>query len=89
MSGFRQKHSCQTALVKIIGKWMSCIDQRDMIGSLLIDFRKAFDLVDHNFLIEKLSAYKFSGSSLKWFKSYLESHKQTYKVIEVCPPSLI
>ena len=48
-----------------------------MIGSLFIDFRKAFDLVDHKILIEKLSAYKFSSSSLKWFKSYLESRQQT------------
>ena len=55
-SGFQQKHSCQTALVKLIDKWMSCIDQGDMIGSLFIDFRKAFDLVDHKILIEKLSA---------------------------------
>ena len=76
-SGFRQKHSCQTALVKLIDKWMSCIDQGDMIGSLFIDYRKAFDLVDHKILIEKMSAYKFSSSSLKWFKSYLESRKKT------------
>ena len=48
-----------------------------MIGSLFIDFRKVFDLVDHKILIEKLSAYKFSSSSLKWFKSYLESRQQT------------
>ena len=40
-------------------------------------FRKAFDLVDHNILIKKLSAYKFCNLSLKWFKSYLEARQQT------------
>ena len=76
-SGFRQKHSCQTALVKLIDQWMACIDKGDIIGSLFLDFRKAFDLVNHNILIKKLSIYKVSNSSLQWFISYLESRQQT------------
>ena len=76
-SGFRQKHSCQTALVKLVDQWMSCIDKGDIIGSLFLDFRKAFDLVNHNILIKKLSVYKIRSSSLQWFTSYLESRQQT------------
>ena len=76
-SGFRPKHSCQTALVMLIDKWMSCIDQGDVIGSLFIDFRKAFDLVNHEILLQKLSKYKICNTSLSWFKSYLESRQQT------------
>ena len=76
-SGFRQKHSCQTALVKLIDQWMPCIDKGDIVGSIFIDFRKAFDLVDHKTLIKKLSTYKCSQLSLQWFISYLEFHQQT------------
>lgn len=76
-SGFRPKHSCQTALVKLIDDWMECIDKGDMIGALFIDFRKAFDLVDHKILLHKLSLYKFDSSSLEWFRSYLSSRQQT------------
>ena len=76
-SGFRQKHSCQTALVKLIDQWMACIDKGDIIGSLFLDFRKAFNLVNHNILIKKLSIYKVSNSSLQRFISYLESRQQT------------
>ena len=76
-SGFRQKHSCQTALVKLIDQWMACIDKGDIVGSIFIDFRKAFDSVDHKTLIRKLSTYKCSQSSLQWFISYLESRQQT------------
>ena len=47
-SGFRQKHSCQTALVKLIDQWMQCIDIGDFVGCLFVDFKKAFDLVDHS-----------------------------------------
>ena len=76
-SGFRRKHSCQTALVKLIDQWMAGIDKGDTIGSMFIDFRKAFDLVDHKILIQKLAAYRLSRSSLIWFISYLESRQQT------------
>ena len=51
-SGFRQKHSCQTALVKLIDLWMTCIDNGDIIGTLFLDFRKVFDLVNHSILTE-------------------------------------
>ena len=76
-SGFRQKHSCQTALIILIDQWMAGIDKGDTIGSMFVDFRKAFDLVDHKILIQKLAAYILSNASLRWFISYLESRQQT------------
>lgn len=75
-SGFRQKHSCQTALVKLIDQWMSCIDKGDIVASLFVDFRKAFDVVDHSILLRKLISYKFSNKSMNWFVSYLSDRKQ-------------
>ena len=48
-SGFSQKHSCQTALVKLIDQWLTRIDKGDIIGTLFVDFRKAFDLVSDCF----------------------------------------
>ena len=59
-SSFRHKHSCQTALIKLIDSWLECIDKGDMIGALFLDFRKAFDIVDHSILLKKLAIYKFS-----------------------------
>ena len=77
-SGIRQKHSCQTALIKLIDHWMECIDKGDLVGTLLVDFRKAFDLVNHSILLEKkLKLYKFSHSVTRWFESYLYSRQQT------------
>ena len=81
-SGFRQTHSCQTARVKLIDRWMDCIDKGDMIGTLFLDFRKAFDLVDHATLITKLSLYKFSPSAIHWFTSYLCCRQQAVKSSE-------
>ena len=55
---------------------MKCIDQGDLVGTLFVDFRKAFDMVDHSLLIKKLSLYKVSNPVLKWFTSYLNTHLQ-------------
>lgn len=78
-SGFRHKHSCQTALVRLVDQWMKCIDQGDLVGTLFIDFRKAFDMVDHTRLIQKLTFYKVSDAALQWFTSYLSTRLQTIK----------
>ena len=41
-----------------------------------IDFRKAFDVIDHDLLLKKLSIYGVCPFSVAWFKSYLSERKQ-------------
>ena len=38
---------------------------------ILIDLQKSFDTIDHEILLQKLKAIRFSENSIKWFKSYL------------------
>ena len=45
-------------------------------GVLFLDFKKAFDSVNHNILLSKLEHYSIRGTSLKWFRSYLSNRKQ-------------
>ena len=79
-SGFREKHSCQTALIHLIDQWIMSIDNENMIGTIFLDLKKAFDLVDHSVLIYKLKLLNFSQQSLRWFKSYLQNREQIVKV---------
>ena len=53
--------------------WLKAINEGKLVGCAMIDFRKAFDLVDHELLLRKLRIYKFSESSLSWFKSYIDN----------------
>ena len=43
---------------------------------IYLDFAKAFDSVDHNILLAKLSAYDVSGQFLNCFKKYLSGRVQ-------------
>ena len=59
-------------LSNFIDQWKACMDKVDIVGTLFIDFRNAFNVVDHQTLIRKLQVYKFSTNEIKWFESYLE-----------------
>ena len=70
-SGFRAKHSTESALILMVDSWLKALNAGKLVGCVMVDFRKAFDLVDHQILLKKLHSYKCSNSCLSWFKSYL------------------
>ena len=47
---------------------------------IYLDFKKAFDSVQHSLLIEKLCNIDISGNLLNWFVSYLSHRKQSVVV---------
>ena len=46
-SGFRAKHSCEIALNHMVHNFASAIYKGLMNGVVVLDLRKAFDLVNH------------------------------------------
>ena len=49
-------------------------------GMILIDFKKAFDLVNHEKLLQKLQMYGLSDPAVKCFHSFLSDRQQCVKV---------
>lgn len=78
-SGFRHKHSCETALHNIIDKWLNNIDDGKLTGVLFIDLSKAFDTVNHQVLLHKHLSFGICNNSFKWFQSYLYGRTQSVR----------
>ena len=80
LCGFRKKYSTQHALLKLLHKWQSCLDNRGKVGTILMDLSKAFDCLPHDLLLAKLKAYGFTMDSLKLMNSYLSGRFQRVRI---------
>ena len=74
--GFRAGHSCEHALLDAQNKITTALDRKKIALLLLIDFSKAFDMVDHEILLNKLEHYGIRQHHLSWFRSYLTDRSQ-------------
>ena len=75
-SGFRKHHSTETALIKIVDELFFNLDRNKVSGLVLVDYAKAFNMVDHELLLKKLEVYGVKNQELNWCQSYLSDRKQ-------------
>ena len=69
-SGFRKNDSTDTCFSFLNDKILKGFDDSLVTGMILIDLQKAFDTINHNILLKKLSIIGFSDHTVKWFQSY-------------------
>ena len=74
--GFRSNHSTYMAVLDFVNDISSAIDRGMKTIGIFMDLSKAFDTIDHNILLNKLSHYGFRGISYDWFQNYLCNRKQ-------------
>lgn len=79
--GFRKDHSTELAALELIDKIYEIMDGGDIPICIFLDLSKAFDTLDHNILLNKLTYYGIKDNAFNWFKSYL-SERQQYVEIE-------
>ena len=74
--GFRKCHSTKFAALSLADTIRRNMDQGMLTGAVFIDFRKAFDTVNHDLLLQKLSYMGVLDKELAWFKDYLHDRTQ-------------
>ena len=75
--GGRKGHSTTTALVQMYNKWVEEMEEGKLVGVLMIDQSAAFDLCDHQILVEKLKLLGVKQNSACWMESYLTGRSQS------------
>ena len=74
--GFRRNYSTELALLHATELICSFSENKKAALGIFIDLSKAFDCLNHNILLQKLSKYGIRGSALQWFASYLAGRRQ-------------
>ena len=78
--GFRAGRSCLSQLLDHHNKVLNLLEDGLNVDSVYLDFAKAFDKVDHNIVLQKLSSLGVRGKLLMWIKSFLTCRTQRVMV---------
>lgn len=78
LSGFLKGHS--KALFKTCEDIRENLDSSEHSAAMTIDLSKAFDSINHNLLLAKLSVYGVTEDTLQLVPSYLTDRKQYVKI---------
>ncbi len=76
--GFLPRRSCLSNLILQEEHVTRLLDEGHTVDLVYLDFAKAFDSVNHRFLLAKLKSSGIDGAVLNWFKSYLSN--RSYQV---------
>ena len=80
-SAYKPGQSTETALLKAQNDILCSLDKKNCVIFLLLDMSAAFDTVDHQILLTRLSRrFEIKGKALTWFTSYLENRSQFVRV---------
>ena len=76
-SAYKLGHSTESALLSIKNDVHLAFAKGETTAVILLDQSTAFDIIDHNMLLDSLSSwFGVSGVVLDWLKSYLSDHVQ-------------
>ena len=80
-SAYKQFHSTETILLKLHNDINLNIDNGKVTALTLLDLSAAFNTIDHDIHIIRLSTwYRIYGTALSWFTSYLTDRRQAIKI---------
>ena len=82
--GFLPEHSTELSCLELIDKITLDLDNKQTPVAIFMDLSKAFDTLNHDILLSKLSYYGISDIALIWFRSYLTNRSQYVELNNTC-----
>ena len=80
IAAYRKTYSSSHVLIRLIENWKKHLNNKKIVGTVLMDLSKVFDCIPHDLLIAKLHAYGFNKKALTFLYSYLKRRKQSVKI---------
>ena len=59
-------------------QWVEEVESGMMVGVMMIDLSAAFDMVDHELLLQKLELFGMDARALRWVQSYLTTSQSVW-----------
>ena len=79
-NGFRKAKSTETAIQAFLEKIYEALEKKISTVGIFLDLSKAYDVINHKILLDKLEAYGIHEVVNQWFKSYLTGHRQCVEI---------
>ena len=78
--GFLKGKSTESAVTELTEYLYDVLNNKEISINIFIDFKKAFDTIDHSILFKKLELYGIQGKPLLLLKSFLTNRTQIVKI---------
>ena len=78
--GFRKCRNTTGAINRLMEDLYINFNSSKITQGIFLDFSKAFDTIDHDILIQKLTFYNFTDNSKDFIKCYLSNRKQFVQI---------
>ena len=83
-SAYKRNHNTETALLKVKADILQAMDNQRVVCLILLDLSAAFDMVNHQLLLNRLKyRFGFGGVILDWIVSYLTERKQRVAIGDI------
>ena len=80
ISAYRKTNNSNHVLLRLIENWKKSLDNKNFVGTVLMDLSKAFDCIPHDSLVAKLHAYCLTEEAVTFIYSFLKRRKQGVKI---------
>ena len=75
IAAYRKTYSSSHVLIRLIENWKKHLDNKKIVGTVLMDLSKAFDCIPHYLLIAKLRVYGFDKKALTFLFLILKTQE--------------